>query len=138
MPHPYARLFAPPGARGFAVAGIIGRMPVAMANVGIITMLAATHGSYALAGAVAATFTLSMALIAPQVSRLADRHGQRRVLPPAAAISVVSLLAMLACVTFGAPSWALFASAVPAGTMPSMSAMSRARWTELHRGSPEL
>ena len=81
MPNPYARIFAVPGTKGFTVAGIIGRMPVAMTNVGIITMLAATHGSYALAGAVAATFTLSMALLTPQVSRLADRHGQPGIEP---------------------------------------------------------
>lgn len=138
MPNPYAQIFAVRGAKGFTVAGLIGRMPVAMTNIGIITMLSSTHGSYALAGAVAATFTLSMALITPQVSRLADRHGQRRVLLPATAISVTSLLLMLLCVQFGTPSWALFAFAVPAGTMPNMSAMSRARWTELLRGSPRL
>lgn len=138
MPNPYARIFAVPGTRGFTVAGIIGRMPVAMTNVGVITMLAATHGSYALAGAVAATFTLSMALITPQVSRLADRHGQRRVLPPAAAVSVASLLLMLLCVQVEAPVWTLFACAVPSGAMPSMSAMARARWTGIHRGTPLL
>ncbi|WP_150254482.1 MFS transporter [Nocardiopsis deserti] len=138
MPNPYAQIFAVRGAKGFTIAGLVGRMPVAMTNVGIITMLSTTHGSYALAGAVAAAFTLSMALITPQVSRLADRHGQRRVLPPAAAVSVVSLLLMLLCVRFDAPYWALFAFAVPAGTMPNMSAMSRARWTGLLRGSPRL
>lgn len=138
MPNPYARIFAAPGTRGFTVAGLIGRMPVAMTNVGIITMLAATHGSYALAGAVAATFTLSMALITPQVSRLADRHGQRRVLPPATVISVASLLLMLLCVQLDVPAWLLFACAVPSGTMPSMSAMARARWTEIYRGTPRL
>ncbi|WP_150239634.1 MFS transporter [Nocardiopsis quinghaiensis] len=138
MPNPYAQIFAVRGAKGFTVAGLLGRMPVAMTNIGIITMLSTTHGSYALAGAVAATFTLSMALITPQVSRLADRHGQRRILPPAAAISVLSLLLMLLCVQFDAPGWALFAFAVPAGTMPNMSAMSRSRWTELLRGSPRL
>ncbi|GHC89038.1 MFS transporter [Nocardiopsis terrae] len=138
MPNPYARIFAAPGTKGFTVAGLIGRMPVAMTNVGIITMLAATHGSYALAGAVAATFTLSMALLTPQVSRLADRYGQRRVLPPATAVSVTSLLLMLLCVRAEAPLWLLFACAVPSGTMPNMSAMARARWTEIHRGTPRL
>jgi MFS family permease len=138
MPNPYAQIFAAPGAKGFTVAGLIGRMPVAMGNIGIITMLSATHGDYALAGAVAATFTLSMALITPQVSRLADRFGQSRVLPPAAATSVTALVLMLVCVRAGAPAWALFALAVPAGCMPSLPAMARARWTELHRGSPRL
>ncbi|MEU3213032.1 MFS transporter [Nocardiopsis alba] len=138
MPNPYARIFSAPGAKAFTAAGLIGRMPVAMTNIGLITMLSATYGGYGLAGAVAATFTLSMALISPRISRLADRFGQRRVLPPAALVSVASLLAMSACVWLEAPTALLFVLAIPAGAMPNMSAMSRARWTEIHRGTPRL
>ncbi|MDA2805246.1 MFS transporter [Nocardiopsis suaedae] len=138
MPNPYAQIFAAPGAKGFTAAGLLGRMPVAMTNIGIITMLSITAGDYALAGAVAATFTLSMAVITPQVSRLADRFGQRRILPLAAGVSVAGLCLMLLCVQLELPAWTYFASAVPAGCMPSMSAMARARWTELYRSSPRL
>ncbi|GAA2009266.1 MFS transporter [Nocardiopsis rhodophaea] len=138
MPNPYAQIFAAPGAKGFTVAGLLGRMPVAMTNIGIITMLSITEGNYALAGAVAATFTFSMALITPQVSRLTDRYGQRRVLPLAAGVSVASLCLLLLCVQFGLPLWTYFLFAIPAGCMPSMSAMARARWTELYRESPQL
>ncbi|WP_017596333.1 MFS transporter [Nocardiopsis potens] len=138
MPNPYARIFAAPGAKGFTAASLIGRMPVAMANIGIITMLSITEGDYALAGAVAATFTLSMAVIAPQISRLADRLGQHRVLPAAAGAGVAGLGLLLLAVRFDLPAWTFFAFAVPAGAMPNMSAMARARWTELYRGTPRL
>ncbi|BCQ63596.1 hypothetical protein PBOI14_53460 [Pseudomonas sp. Boi14] len=37
-----------------------------------------------------------------------------------------------------APHWTLFLCAALAGCMPSMSAMVRARWTELYRGQPQL
>ncbi len=86
MANPYRELFAAPGTWGFAVAGMLARMALPMTGIGIITMLAQLRGSYALAGAVSATFVLSYALLSPQSSRLVDRHGQGRVLPAATAI----------------------------------------------------
>lgn len=56
MPNPYRELFKAPGATGFVVAGAIARLPLPMIGIGIITMLSEVQGSYALAGAVAATF----------------------------------------------------------------------------------
>lgn len=138
MGNPYRALFQAPGTKAFAVAGLVARMPISMTGIGIITMLALVRGSYGLAGAVAATFALAMALLAPQISRLADRHGQRKVLPVAAAISVAGTLALLLCTHLQAPTWTLFVCAALAGCMPSMPAMVRARWTEIYRGRPEL
>jgi len=134
----YRNLFAAPGALGFALAGLLARMPLSMTGIGIITMLSQLRGAYGLAGAVAATFALCTALLAPRVSRLVDRHGQRRVLPIAAAISIAAMLALLACTRWQAPDWTLFLLAALAGCMPSMPAMVRARWTMLYRGSPQL
>lgn len=134
----YRALFQSRGTLGFTLAGLLARLPLPMTGIGIITMLAQLHGSYALAGAVAATFVLTYALLSPQVSRLVDRHGQRRVLPAATALSVVGLLLLLACVTWQAPAWCLFPAAALAGCMPSLSAMVRARWTVLYRDTPQL
>jgi len=44
----------------------------------------------------------------------------------------------LLCAYLQAPNWALFATAIIAGTMPSMSAMTRARWTQAYKDQPEL
>ncbi|MEO2219410.1 MFS transporter [Chromobacterium vaccinii] len=138
MSNPYLQLFQAPGTRGFALAGLIARMPISMTGIGIITMLSQLRGSYGLAGAVAATFAFCCAIMAPQVSRLVDKHGQGKILPPAAAISVAGMAALLICVWQDAPDWSLFACAVLAGFMPSMPAMVRARWTEVYRGQPLL
>ncbi|MDA3644465.1 MFS transporter [Saccharopolyspora indica] len=138
MANPYRELFSAPGSLAFAAAGLVARIPVPMTGIGIIAMLAQMRGDYGLAGAVSAAFTLSTALIAPQVSRLVDRVGQGRVLLPVTGISVASLGALLLCARYGAPVWTLFAFAVPAGFMPSMAAMVRARWSELYRDSPRL
>ncbi|GAB2817042.1 MFS transporter [Comamonas piscis] len=134
----YRTLFAAPGSRGFCLAGLLARIPLPMMGIGIITMLAQLRGSYALAGAVSAAFVLSYALLSPQISRLVDRHGQRRVLPLATAISLLGVLLLFAATQWPLPDWILFAGAVLAGGMPSMSAMLRARWAALYRGSPQL
>lgn len=138
MANPYRELFNAPGARAFVLAGMIARMPISMTGIGLITMLAQLQGGYALAGAVAATFALATALCAPQVSRMVDRFGQGRVLPVSALVGGGALLMVLLCTRLQAPSWTLFVFAALAGCMPSMSAMVRARWTELYRGQPQL
>ncbi len=138
MANPYGEIFRAPGARGFAAAGFVARLPIAMATIGIVAMLSQTRGAYGLAGAVAATFALTNALLAPQISRLVDRLGQGRVLPMAAALSVAGFSGLIATTHFGGPDWLLFAFALVAATMPSMPAMVRARWTALYRGTPKL
>jgi MFS family permease len=138
MANPYRELFNAPGARNFVLAGMIARMPISMTGIGVITMLSQLKGGYALAGAVAATFALATAFCAPQVSRLVDRFGQRRILPVSALIGGGALLLLLLCTRLQAPNWTLFIFAALAGCMPSMSAMVRARWTEIYRGQPQL
>lgn len=138
MHNPYAEIFRAPGAKAFSAAGFVARLPLTMMTLGIVTMLSETHGEYWLAGAVAATFALANALIAPQVSRLVDRYGQRRVVLPATAITVAALAGLMLSTHYAAPNWTLFLFAALAGVMPSMSALVRARWTEIHRGTPKL
>ena len=135
---PYRTLFADPGNRRFALAGLLARLPLPMTGIGIITLLAQLRGSYALAGAVTATFVVTYALLSPQISRLVDRHGQSRVLPVATAVSVFGMALLLTAAAWQAAAGTLFAGAVLAGCMPSMSAMVRARWAALYRGQPRL
>lgn len=138
MLNPYAEIFRTHGAKGFAAAGFMARLPIAMATIGIVAMLSQTHGKFGLAGAVAATFALTNALVSPQISRLVDRFGQSRILTPATTISLGGFLGLLAAAHYGWPNWALFTFALIAAAMPSMPAMVRARWTELYRDTPKL
>jgi MFS family permease len=134
----YGTIFRAPGAAGFAAAGFVARLPIAMAPLGIVTMLSQTHKAYWLAGAVAATFALANALISPQISRLIDRAGQACVAAPAATVSVLAFAALAAAAHFRWPDWTLFAAALGAALMPSIPALVRARWTALFRDQPEL
>ena len=138
MANPYSEIFRAPGAKGFASAGFVARMPMAMAPIGIVAMLSQTHGEYWLAGAVSATYALTNALAAPQISRLIDRLGQTRVVVPTTVISVLAFAALLAAAHWDWPVWTLFLSAFLAAAMPSIPAMVRARWTEIFRDRPEL
>lgn len=134
----YRDLFALPGARWFTSAGVLGRLSRPMFALGVLTMVSETTGRYGLAGTLTAALQLSTAAIGPQISRFVDRYGQRRVLRPAAAVTVAAAGALLLCFHLGAPDWSLFVCAVPVGTMPSVGAMTRARWTAVCGNSPQL
>lgn len=134
----YRQLFAASGTRGFALAGLLARLPLPMIGIGIITLLSQLHGSFTLAGAVAATFVLTYALLSPQTSRLVDRFGQSRILPLASGIALVGMLLLLTASHWRLPKATLFLGALLIGFMPSMSAMVRARWSAIYRGEPQI
>ncbi|MEQ9636902.1 MAG: MFS transporter [Devosia marina] len=138
MPNPYSEIFRAPGAKGFAAAGFLARMPMAMAPIGIVAMLSQAHGEYWLAGAVSATYALTNALLAPQISRLVDRAGQTRILLPTTLIAVAAFSLLMLAVNQNWPVWTLYVTAFAAALMPSFPAMIRARWSELFRDRPEL
>ncbi|MFJ4682590.1 MFS transporter [Streptomyces sp. NPDC091377] len=138
MPSPYSALFAAPGTKSFSAAGFLGRMPLSMMGIGVVTMVSQLTGRYGLAGALSATIALSAAVAGPQVSRLVDLHGQRRVLRPATLIALGSAALLLFAAHFTWPDWTLFVACVGIGCVPSLGAMVRARWAALYRGTPQL
>ncbi|MER5429028.1 MFS transporter [Streptomyces sp. NPDC002588] len=138
MPSPYRALFAAPGSKGFSAAGFVGRMPLSMMGIGVVTMVSQLTGRYGLAGALSAAIALAAALIGPQISRLVDQHGQRRVLRPATLVALAASAGLLAAAHFGWPDWVLFVCAAGIGSVPSLGAMIRARWAALYRGTPQL
>jgi MFS family permease len=136
---PYLQALATPGALRFSAAGVLGRMPISMFGLGTVLLIATLTGRYALAGAVAAAGSIGYAVVSPQVARLADRFGQRRVLRPLALAFAALTAAMIGCAQAGAPAWALLLSGGLAGAaMPSLGSMVRARWSALLVGSPLL
>ncbi|MEU5520773.1 MFS transporter [Streptomyces sp. NPDC052079] len=138
MPSPYRALFAAPGSKAFSAAGFLGRMPLSMMGIGVVTMISELTGRYGLAGALAATIALSAAVAGPQVSRLVDQFGQRRVLRPATLLSLGAAAVLLFAAHYGWPEWVLFAACAGIGCVPSLGAMIRARWAALYRGTPQL
>ncbi|MER6432491.1 MFS transporter [Streptomyces sp900105245] len=138
MPSPYRALFDAPGTKAFSAAGLLGRMPLSMMGIGVVTMVSRLTGRYGLAGALSATIALSAAAVGPQISRLVDRHGQRRVLRPATLVALVAAAGLLLAAHYRWPDWVLFVCAAGIGSVPSLGAMIRARWAALYRGTPKL
>ena len=138
MPSPYRALFAVPGTKGFSAAGLLGRMPLSMMGIGVVTMISQLTGRYGLAGGLSATIALAAAAIGPQISRLVDQYGQRRVLRPATLVALCAAAGLLLAAHFRWPDWVLFVCAAGIGSVPSLGAMIRARWAALYRGTPQL
>ena len=136
---PYADIFRIPGAWRFSAAGVIGRMPMSMFGLGTVLLISAATGKYGVAGAVSASGSLGYAFSTPQIARLVDSRGQRRVLLPLLAVFTAAAVALIAAVELQLPTWAFFVPGAIAGaTMPSLGTMVRARWSALLAGSPRL
>lgn len=137
--NPYLAVLRLPGALAFSSAGFLARMPMSMFSLGTVLLVAAITGRYALAGVVAAAGSVSYAAAAPQVAKLTDRFGQRRVLRPQAAVFAGATAAFLACAQARAPMAALIATgALAGGAMPSIGSMVRSRWSTLLAGTSRL
>lgn len=134
----YNDIWQVPGVKGLLIASTISRFPQAMLSIGIITMIVQQTGSYWLAGALAGTYSFSCAVFDPQISKLVDRHGQRKILPLVTVFSVAMLLALIIASYYQQPSALLFILSSLAGIRPPMTSMVRARWAFLFRGQPLL
>ncbi|MDV9192987.1 MFS transporter [Streptomyces sp. SR27] len=134
MPSPYRAIFEAPGTTLFSVAGLLGRMPLSMMGIGIVTMISQVTGRYGLAGALSATLAASAAVLGPMVSRLVDQYGQRRVLRPFTLVSLAAAAGLLLCVQQDAPDWTFFVFTALIGCVPSVGAMTRSRWAAIYRG----
>ncbi|MFC7218528.1 MFS transporter [Streptomyces polyrhachis] len=132
----YGRIFAVPGARAFTAWNLLARLPMGMFGISTVMMIAAGYGSYALAGAVAATGLAANALAGPLIARAVDRRGQARTAVPATVVATCGALALTACVHLHAPPWTLFASYTAMAATPNTGGMSRARWAHLLRKDP--
>jgi MFS family permease len=129
---PYRRVLRLPGALAFTVSGLVARMPMSMVSLGIVLLVSERTGSYALAGAVSASFLVANAVFAVPQARLIDRLGQRRVLATAALVCGGGLVAMMVFVELDQPTpWPHLAAAVAGAALPQIGSSIRARWSHL-------
>jgi MFS family permease len=137
--NPYLRVLRTPHALPMVLAAFVGRLPLSMVGLGCVLLVAAETGSYGLGGTVAATGAVTTALAGPLIGRLADTHGQRRVLLPVVAVFAAAGGAFLASVKEHWPYWTMFVGAGLAGAcIPPVASMIRVRWTHLLRDTDRL
>lgn len=134
----YKTLLNSPEVRAFVWAGLVARLALPMMGIGIITLLVQWRDSYALAGAVSATFVLAYALLSPQTSRWVDSKGQAYVVPRITAVCVSGGVVLVAGTWWPLHDSVLFVGAALLGFMPSVSALIRARWTARLAGQSSL
>jgi len=135
----YADVLRTPGALGFAIPGVIGRMPMGMLSIAQVMLVVSVTGRYGTAGAVSATSAVAYAVATPRIARLADRFGQAGVLRPLAAVFAVATAAFAVCAVGRAPTWALIVTGgLSRASMPSLGPMVRARWSQLLAGTSGL
>ncbi|WP_328753824.1 MFS transporter [Streptomyces sp. NBC_00269] len=127
----YRTLLRTPGAAAFFLPAAVGRVGLAMTGLGIVWLVHDRTGSYGAAGIAVGCFAVADALGGPQVARVVDLLGQRRVLPYVLAAHAVSVGLLLV----GGPVLDLVAATLVGVTLPQLSALSAACWSALLRGA---
>lgn len=120
----------------YVLVAFIGRLPIAMSQLGVLLLIAGTTGSYAAGGASAGALATANALGAPLWGARADRLGQRRVVLFQSLAGSAALAGVLVAAHSGlAWGWAAGASAVAGLLMPQIGSLARVRWRPIAAGS---
>ena len=128
----YRRVLAHPGALKFSSTGLVARLPIAMTGLGVVLLVQAGTGSYAVAGGVAAAFMVANAVMAILQGRLIDTLGQSTVLTTAATVYGASMGLLVWSVQDDWPIVASYvAAAVGGAVMPAIGSCVRARWSHV-------
>ena len=128
----YRRIFSTPHVLSLAVASVVARLPVGMSAVALVIFIHDRTGSFGIAGAVAAAYTIGLGVTAPLLGRLVDRRGPGPVLVPAALVAGAGLVGVVALGDAGAGTAALVGVAAIAGAaMPPIGGLLRHLWPDL-------
>lgn len=120
----------------YVLVAFIGRLPMAMSQLGVLLLVAGTTGSYAAGGASAGALAVANAIGAPFWGARADRLGQRRVVLFQSLAGSAALAAVLVTVHSGLGwGWAAAASAVAGLLAPQIGSLARVRWRPIASGA---
>jgi MFS family permease len=131
----YRPILQTPGLKGLMAASTVARLPVGFETLGIVLLVRAATGSFALAGAAAAAMFAIAALTAAPLGRMVDRFGQRRVLVPTATWNAAALVTLGVAGSLDAPGGALITLAALTGVLPPISSCQRTILASLYSGS---
>lgn len=118
----------------------LGRLPTATIQFGSVLLVARTSGSLSAAGLAGGALALGQVVCGPVVGRLADRHGQRRVVCAFSLANALAVASLVAGALAGLPTAVLaLLGAAAGGTVPLVGPLARARLVALARraGAPE-
>ncbi|MGH8826087.1 MAG: MFS transporter [Jiangellaceae bacterium] len=131
----YRRLLALTGP-AYVVVAFLGRLPLAMSQLGTLLLVSTVTGSYGLGGLAAGALAVANAVGAPLAGGIADRHGQRPVVLVQAVSAGIVLSALVVAAETGARASTLVVLAAVTGfLMPQVGPFARARWRPITRGA---
>ena len=135
----YQRLLALAGP-GYVVVAFLGRLPLAMSQLGTLLLVSSATGRYAVGGLAAGALAVANAVGAPVAGGVADRVGQRPVVLVQSLVSSAALIALVTFVAADVPLMVIVVAAAMAGlSMPQIGPMARIRWRPItrHAGSSQ-
>lgn len=120
----------------YVVVAFLGRLPLAMSQLGTLLLVSTTTGSYGTGGAAAGALAVANAVGSPLAAAVADRRGQRLVVLAQSLLGAAGLLVLVLLAGRDAPSAALVALAAVTGlAMPQVGPLARVRWRPITDGS---
>ena len=123
----YRRLFALAGPL-YVLTAFVGRLPLAMSQMGALLLVSSTTGSYAAGGLAAGMLAVANAVCSPVAGALADRVGQRPVVLVQSIVGGLGLIALVALAHGGGESRSLVVAAALTGVfLPQIGPLARAR-----------
>src|SRR5699024_6527695 len=132
----YRRLFALTGPV-YVLIAFLGRLPLAMSQLGSMLLVSGVTGSYGAGGATAGALAVANAIGSPLAGALTDRVGQRPVLLVQSVVASVGLLWLVLLAGAyqpGQPWWPLLVIATIVGAFtPQVGTMARVRWRPISR-----
>jgi hypothetical protein len=129
----YRQLFSLAGP-AYVVVAFLGRLPLAMSQLGTLLLVAGSTGSYGAGGASAGALAVANAVSAPVAGAVADRAGQRAVVLVQSLAGAAGLGALVLLATLGVPWPAQAAVAALTGLfLPQVGPLARVRWRPITR-----
>ncbi|WP_153504004.1 MFS transporter [Cumulibacter manganitolerans] len=133
----YRRLFAISG-MSYVVVAFLGRLPLAMSQIGTLLLVQDATGSYGAGGFCAGALAVANATGAPYFGALADRIGQRPVVLGQSLLGAAGFAGEVALVWAGASwPWLAVVAAAAGLACPQIGPLARVRWRPLTEGTPD-
>lgn len=132
----YRTLFSLAGP-AYVVVAFLGRLPLAMSQLGSLVLVSTATDSYGAGGAAAGSLAVANAIGSPLAGAVADRIGQRPVVLVQSLAGAAGLALLVALATADATAPVLIGVAALAGlVLPQVGPLSRVRWRPITAESP--
>jgi MFS family permease len=130
----YKSLYSIPGMASTFATSMLGRLPIGVTGLAILLLMQGASGSFAQGGAAAAFYVTGLALVAPMLGRVIDRHGPRPVLVACALAFPAALVVLIVAAAEREMAWIAFVAAAAAGaSFPPLTVCMRTYFRQVVR-----